>query len=282
MRDALQQRLPASIITGSPGPWRPATSAQPRRAASRSDLKKLFEQRINEHVETGLVFDYFFVRKVMFVKYACGFVGLPGGFGTLDEIFEAITLKQTGKMPDFPVVLYGRSFWEGLLEWLSREPLQHGMISAEDLGLIHITDSEDELVEVHEQYSAYNVVARGDAARPGLRSRTEDVCRSDLSLATRTAHALATTLVPLVDRVSICSAVIARETIARSRLALRQSDVGGGIAPSGSLRLPARSVPSAPVRITSAARLPLPCRGRGTPDPRRSCAGSCIGGQGAA
>jgi len=130
------------------------------------NIKLPFEQRVNEHVETSLVFDYFFVRKVMFVKYACGFVGLPGGFGTLDEIFEAITLKQTGKMPDFPVVLYGRSFWEGLLEWLSREPLQHGMISPEDLSLIHITDSEDELVErIREHYSAYQrKAARGDAA----------------------------------------------------------------------------------------------------------------------
>jgi uncharacterized protein (TIGR00730 family) len=102
----------------------------------------------------------------MFVKYACGFVGLPGGFGTLDEIFEAITLKQTGKMPDFPVVLYGRSFWEGLLEWLSREPLQHGMISPDDLALLHLTDSEDEVVErIREHYSAYQrKTARNDAA----------------------------------------------------------------------------------------------------------------------
>src|SRR6185295_16630958 len=101
----------------------------------------------NEHVGTGIVFDYFFVRKVMFVKYSCGFVGLPGGFGTLDEIFEAITLKQTGKMPDVPVVLYNRRFWEGMLEWLATEPLRHGMISAEDLSLLRVTDSPDEVVD---------------------------------------------------------------------------------------------------------------------------------------
>jgi len=111
------------------------------------NIKLPFEQKVNDHVETGLQFDYFFVRKVMFVKYSCGFVGLPGGFGTLDEIFEAITLKQTGKMPDVPVVLYGRSFWEGMLEWLSDEPLRHGMISEDDLTLFRVTDSPDEVVE---------------------------------------------------------------------------------------------------------------------------------------
>lgn len=157
-----------SIITGGGPGLMEACNLGAVEAGGQSiglNIKLPFEQRINEHVETSLVFDYFFVRKVMFVKYACGFVGLPGGFGTLDEIFEAITLKQTGKMPDFPVVLYGRSFWEGLLEWLSREPLQHGMISPRDLGLIHITDSEDELVErIREHYSAYQrKAARGDA-----------------------------------------------------------------------------------------------------------------------
>ena len=158
-----------SIITGGGPGLMEACNRGAIEAGGQSiglNIKLPFEQRINEHVETSLVFDYFFVRKVMFVKYACGFVGLPGGFGTLDEIFEAITLKQTGKMPDFPVVLYGRSFWEGLLEWLAREPLEHGMISEQDLGLIHITDSEDELVErVRAHYSAYQrKAARGDAA----------------------------------------------------------------------------------------------------------------------
>jgi uncharacterized protein (TIGR00730 family) len=158
-----------SIITGGGPGLMEACNLGAVEAGGQSiglNIKLPFEQRINEHVETGLVFDYFFVRKVMFVKYACGFVGLPGGFGTLDEIFEAITLKQTGKMPDFPVVLYGRSFWEGLLEWLSREPLQHGMISPEDLALLHITDSEDEVVErIREHYSAYQrKTARSDAA----------------------------------------------------------------------------------------------------------------------
>ena len=158
-----------SVITGGGGGLMEAANRGAREVEAPSvglNIKLPFEQHDNGYADTVIHFDYFFVRKVMFVKYACGFVGLPGGFGTLDEIFEAITLKQTGKMPDFPVVLYGRSFWEGLLEWLSREPLQHGMISAEDLALIHMTDSEDELVErVREHYSAYQRKAScGDAA----------------------------------------------------------------------------------------------------------------------
>jgi uncharacterized protein (TIGR00730 family) len=139
-----------SIITGGGPGMMEAANLGAREAAGQSiglNIKLPFEQKLNEHVETGLQFDYFFVRKVMFVKYACGFVGLPGGFGTLDEIFEAITLKQTGKMPDFPVVLFGRAFWEGLLEWIDRVPLRHGMISPADLSLFRVTDSPDELVE---------------------------------------------------------------------------------------------------------------------------------------
>ena len=139
-----------SIITGGGPGVMEAANRGAREAGGQSiglNIKLPFEQKVNEHVETGLQFDYFFVRKVMFVKYACGFVGLPGGFGTLDEIFEAITLKQTGKMPDIPVVLFGRAFWEGLLEWLATEPLRHGMLSVDDLALFRITDSTDEVVE---------------------------------------------------------------------------------------------------------------------------------------
>jgi len=139
-----------SIITGGGPGVMEAANRGAREAGGQSiglNIKLPFEQRQNEHVETGLQFDYFFVRKVMFVKYACGFVGLPGGFGTLDEIFEAITLKQTGKMPDFPVVLFGRAFWSGMLEWIATEPLRHGMISADDLSLFRVTDSPDEVVE---------------------------------------------------------------------------------------------------------------------------------------
>lgn len=139
-----------SIITGGGPGVMEAANRGAREAGGQSiglNIKLPWEQRCNEHVETSLLFDYFFVRKVMFVKYSCGFVGLPGGFGTLDEIFEAITLKQTGKMPPFPVVLFGRSFWEGLLEWLSDEPLRLGAISERDLSLFHVTDSPQEVAD---------------------------------------------------------------------------------------------------------------------------------------
>ena len=139
-----------SIITGGGPGVMEAANRGARESGGQSiglNIKLPFEQKVNEHVETGLQFDYFFVRKVMFVKYACGFVGLPGGFGTLDEIFEAITLKQTGKMPDFPVVLFGRSFWSGMIEWLATEPLRHQMISEADLSLFRVTDSPDEVVD---------------------------------------------------------------------------------------------------------------------------------------
>jgi uncharacterized protein (TIGR00730 family) len=138
-----------SVITGGGPGMMEAANRGAREAGGQSiglNIKLPFDQRLNEHVETGLIFDYFFVRKVMFVKYSCGFVGLPGGFGTLDEIFEAITLKQTGKMPGFPVVLYGKRFWDGLLSWLETEPLRLGAISERDLTLFRVTDSPEEVV----------------------------------------------------------------------------------------------------------------------------------------
>jgi uncharacterized protein (TIGR00730 family) len=104
------------------------------------------EQRTNEYVDRGrvAVFRHFFVRKVMFVKYAHGFVVLPGGFGTLDEFFEAVTLIQTHKTKAFPVVLMGKAFWQGLFDWLRGTMLPAGMISAEDLDLFTITDDPAE------------------------------------------------------------------------------------------------------------------------------------------
>jgi len=112
------------------------------------NIKLPYEQNPNKFAETVIHFDYFFARKVMFVKYACGFVGLPGGFGTLDEIFEALTLKQTGKIHEFPVILVGREYWKGLLDWLSDQPLENRMISQRDLRLIHVTDDVDEVVQI--------------------------------------------------------------------------------------------------------------------------------------
>ncbi len=106
-----------------------------------------FEQGLNEYVDLGMEFRYFFVRKTMFVKYAEGFVIFPGGFGTLDELFEALTLIQTGKVEHFPVVLYGRDYWAGLLEWIRDKPLYEEKISPEDLDLLIVTDSVEEAAE---------------------------------------------------------------------------------------------------------------------------------------
>ncbi|MHC5309204.1 LOG family protein [Myroides sp. LJL116] len=110
-----------------------------------------FEQHFNPYIDAdkNLEFDYFFVRKVMFVKYSQGFVVMPGGFGTLDELFEAITLIQTKKIAKFPIILVGTEFWSGLMDWIKTTLLHgHNNISEKDLDLIKIVDSADEVVEV--------------------------------------------------------------------------------------------------------------------------------------
>ena len=99
-----------------------------------------FEQGGNHFVDIGVDFRYFFVRKTMFVKYADAFVIFPGGFGTMDELFESLTLIQTGKIRNFPVVLFGSAYWNGLLEWIRGTMLEAGKISPEDLNLLYVTD----------------------------------------------------------------------------------------------------------------------------------------------
>jgi uncharacterized protein (TIGR00730 family) len=106
------------------------------------------EQDINPYVDLGVEFRYFFARKTMFVKYADGFVILPGGYGTLDEMMEALTLIQTGKIRHFPVILVGSAFYAGFLEWIKAKLLGEGMISPEDLDLIQVTDDPKEVVEI--------------------------------------------------------------------------------------------------------------------------------------
>jgi uncharacterized protein (TIGR00730 family) len=105
-----------------------------------------FEQRMNEYVDLGVDFRYFFVRKTMFVKYAEGFVVFPGGFGTLDELFESLTLTQTGKIQHFPVVLFGSDYWKGLLDWLRGRLLEEGKINAADLELFVTMDDPTSIV----------------------------------------------------------------------------------------------------------------------------------------
>ncbi|MEV4972688.1 LOG family protein [Streptomyces scopuliridis] len=105
-----------------------------------------FEQGLNPHVDIGVNFRYFFVRKTMFVKYAQGFVVLPGGLGTLDELFEALTLVQTRKVTRFPIVLFGTAYWGGLVDWLRDTVVAQGKASEKDLLLFHVTDDVDEAV----------------------------------------------------------------------------------------------------------------------------------------
>ena len=107
-----------------------------------------FESSLNPYVNLGINFRYFFVRKTMFVKYAQGFVVMPGGFGTLDELFEALTLVQTQKVTTFPVVLFDRSYWGGLVDWLRSTVLDRGAIKGNDLELFTVTDDVAEAVEV--------------------------------------------------------------------------------------------------------------------------------------
>ena len=120
-----------------------------------------FEQHFNPYIDKdkNLNFDYFFVRKVMFVKYSQGFVVMPGGFGTLDEMFEAITLIQTKKIGKFPIILVGTSYWTGLIDWIKTVMIEENKnANIEDLNLIKIVDTEDEVVEALDNfYKKYNL-----------------------------------------------------------------------------------------------------------------------------
>jgi uncharacterized protein (TIGR00730 family) len=129
-----------------------------------ANIELPFEQGLNEYVDLGMEFRYFFVRKVMFVKYAEGFVIFPGGFGTLDELFEALTLIQTGKVEHFPVVLYGKDYWDGMMEWIREKPLYEEKISPEDLELVTITSDIEEACEAIARHHRSREQGRKEAA----------------------------------------------------------------------------------------------------------------------
>jgi uncharacterized protein (TIGR00730 family) len=115
-----------------------------------------FEQGLNSWVDLGINFRYFFARKTMFVKYSQAFVCLPGGFGTLDELFEALTLVQTKKVTKFPVVLLGSDYWGGLYDWIEKTVLDTGKIGEKDMALLYVTDDVDDAVRVvHDAYRAW-------------------------------------------------------------------------------------------------------------------------------
>lgn len=144
-----------AIITGSG----PAIMEAANKGASRAGGKSIglniqipLEQEPNKYVDTFLDFRYFFVRKVMFVKYAKAFVIMPGGYGTLDEFTEAINLIQTQRIKKFPVVIVGKEYWKGLLDWFRNTVLKEGNISPEDLDLFKVTDSPKEVVQIIKKF----------------------------------------------------------------------------------------------------------------------------------
>ncbi|RII15830.1 LOG family protein YvdD [Streptomyces sp. YIM 130001] len=138
-----------AVITGG-GPGAMAAANRGAREAKGTSvglgIELPFEQGLNEHVDIGVNFRYFFVRKTMFVKYAQGFVVLPGGLGTLDELFEALTLVQTRKVTRFPIVLFGSAYWGGLVDWLRDTVIAQGKAASRDLHLFHVTDDVTEAV----------------------------------------------------------------------------------------------------------------------------------------
>ena len=127
-----------------------------------------FEQKPNAYQTRSVTFKYFFVRKMMFVKYSLGFIIFPGGFGTFDELFEALTLIQTRKIRNFPIILFGSSYWTGMLNWLRDVVLAEGKISEHDFQMLHITDSPTEVVEiVQRSQSSLTELVSDDIGMPG-------------------------------------------------------------------------------------------------------------------
>jgi len=146
-----------AIITGGGPGIMEAANRGARRAKGESiglNIQIPAEQKANDYIDTLLDFHYFFVRKVMFVKYAKAFVIMPGGYGTLDEFFEALNLIQTERIHKFPVVLLGSQYWQGMLAWLREKVLARGHISATDLNLFKATDSPKEVVAIIKKFYA--------------------------------------------------------------------------------------------------------------------------------
>ena len=148
---ALLSKAGFTVITGGgPGIMEAANRGafEASGASIGCNIELPFEQAPNPYQTRSLKFKYFFVRKTMFVKYSNAFVIFPGGFGTLDELFEALTLIQTRKIKNFPVILFGSEFWAGMLDWLENAILKNRYIAAEDRGLLNVTDSPAEVVEI--------------------------------------------------------------------------------------------------------------------------------------
>ncbi|MEV0849360.1 TIGR00730 family Rossman fold protein [Streptomyces sp. NPDC049954] len=147
---ALSEAGYAVITGGGPGAMEAANKGawEAQGVSVGLGIELPFEQGLNPYVDIAVNFRYFFVRKIMFVKYARGFVVLPGGLGTLDELFEALTLVQTHKVTRFPIVLFGTEYWGGLVNWLRQTVIAQGKASEKDLDLFHLTDDVDEAVKL--------------------------------------------------------------------------------------------------------------------------------------
>ncbi len=145
---ALAQAGYAVITGGGPGIMEAVNkgAAQAGGVSVGLGIELPFEQSLNKHVTLGINFRYFFARKVMFLKYSRGFVVMPGGFGTFDELFEALTLVQTKKVTSFPIVLFGTAYWSPLLDWVRDSAVAGGYVSDIDLDLVTLTDSVDEVI----------------------------------------------------------------------------------------------------------------------------------------
>lgn len=144
-----------AIITGGGNGIMEAANKGAKKAGGKSiglNIQIPREQKLNKYVDIALSFRYFFVRKVMFVKYAKAFVIMPGGYGTLDELFEAITLIQTLRIPKFPVILFGSSYWKGLIKWLKETVLLSGSIDSVDLEIFKVVDEPEEVVSTIEKF----------------------------------------------------------------------------------------------------------------------------------
>ncbi len=171
-----------TIITGGGPGIMEAGNRGAREAGARSvglNIELPFEQHLNPYVDTSVTFRYFFVRKMMLVKYAQAFVIFPGGFGTLDELFEALTLVQTGKVRNFPIILFGSAYWGGLLTWLRETVLPARKIAAADVDLLIISDSIEDVRDLivrstyDAQWRAGTEAAAHEVTRRVLERRSE-------------------------------------------------------------------------------------------------------------
>ena len=144
-----------SVITGGGHGIMEAANKGASEAGGKSvgmNIQLPFEQKPNSYANISIHYKYFFIRKVMFVKYAVAYVILPGGFGTMDELFEALTLIQTKKIKSFPLILMGSEYWQGLLDWVKKTMLSEGNISPADLDLIQVVDEPEEVVKLIKKY----------------------------------------------------------------------------------------------------------------------------------